>query len=156
MDELMERPAGAASGERLEVLRRWILAVLAFGLLGTITELTFLSHFEQPLQYVPMVLIVLSLITILWQWRAPSAGSLRAFQILMVLFVVAGAAGIIAHAYGSAEFQFDLNPDIRRWELVEKVLRAKAPPVLAPGMMAMMGLFGLGYVYTAPQHRSHA
>jgi len=34
------------------------------------------------------------------------------------------------------------------------VLRAKAPPVLAPGMLAMMGLLGIGYVYTEAGYRS--
>jgi len=150
----MEAQREASGADRVELLRKWILAVLAFGLLGTITELTFLSHFEQPLQFVPMILIVLALGTIAWQWQAPSVASLRSFQVTMVLFVLAGVAGVIAHALGSAEFQIELNPEIGTWELVEKVLRAKGPPVLAPGMLAMMGLLGLGYVYSEAGYRS--
>jgi hypothetical protein len=72
----------------------------------------------------------------------------------MYLFVLAGFAGVIAHFYGSAEFQLDLNPSMSAWELLEKVMRAKAPPLLAPGMMLQMGLLGLIYVYSDVRYRA--
>jgi hypothetical protein len=130
-------PAGVRA-DLVERLRTWILAVLALGLLGTVTELILLEHYEQPLQLVPVVLIVLALGCIAWQFKSRDAASLRALQALMFLFVPAGFAGVVAHFHGSAEFQIDLNPDMSTWELIEKVLRAKAPPVLAPGMMLQM------------------
>jgi hypothetical protein len=37
------------------------------------------------------------------------------------------------------------------WELVDKVMRAKAPP---PGMMLQMGLLGLAYVYSDVRYRA--
>jgi hypothetical protein len=107
-DHMEARRVGA---DHVELLRRWVLGVLALGLAGTV-------------------------------------GSLRALEIIMMLFVVAGFAGIAAHFRGSAEFQLDLNPSMTAWELVEKVMRAKAPPLLAPGMMLQMGLLGLAYVYS--------
>ncbi len=39
------------------------------------------------------------------------------------------------------------------WELMEKVLRAKAPPLLAPGMMLQLGLLGLAYMFSDPRFR---
>ena len=66
----------------------------------------------------------------------------------MVLFVLAGFAGFVAHFHGSAEFQLDLDPRMTTWELLEKVMRAKAPPLLAPGMMMQLGLLGLAYVFS--------
>jgi len=71
-----------------------------------------------------------------------------------VLFALAGFAGVAAHFRGSAEFQLDLNPSMSMWELVEKVMRAKAPPLLAPGMMLQMGLLGLAYVYSDVRYRA--
>jgi hypothetical protein len=38
-------------------------------------------------------------------------------------------------------------------ELIEKVLRAKAPPLLAPGMMLQLGLLGLAYVFSDSRYR---
>ena len=80
----------------------------------------------------------------------------RGLQIVMALFVVAGFVGVAAHFNGSAEFQLDLDPEIGTWELLEKVMRAKAPPLLAPGMMLQMGLLGLAYVYSDVRYRVRA
>jgi len=79
--------------------------------------------------------------------------SLRALQILMGLFVLAGFAGMAAHFNGSAEYQLELNPDMDKWELLDKILHAHAPPLLAPGMMMQMGLLGLAYAFTDIRYR---
>ncbi len=137
----------------VELLRGFVLAVLVIGLLGTVTELVLLEHYEQVLQLVPVVLIASALIALVWRLISRSAASLRAIEIIMILFVLAGFAGVLAHFHGSAEFQLDLNPAMSTWELLEKVMRAKAPPLLAPGMMLQMGLLGLIYVYSDVRYR---
>jgi len=146
--------AHRAGADHVELLRRWVLAVLVLGLVGTVTELVLLEHYEQPLQLVPLVLIVAAVAAIAWQWRRNDAASLRALAITMVLFVLAGGAGMVAHFHGSAEFQLELNPSMGMWELMEKIMRAKAPPLLAPGMMLQMGLLGLAYVYSDVRYRA--
>jgi hypothetical protein len=150
-DHMEARRAGA---DHVELLRRWVLGVLGLGLAGTVTELVLLEHYEQPLQFVPLVLIVAAVAAIAWQVMRNDATSLRALEIIMVLFVLSGFAGIAAHSRGSAEFQLDLNPSMTVWELVGKVMRAKAPPLLAPGMMLQMGLLGLAYVYSDVRNRA--
>jgi hypothetical protein len=134
---LME--ARRAGADHVELLRRWVLGVLVLGLAGTMTELVLLEHYEQVLQFVPLLLIVAAVAAIAWQ---------------VMLFALAGFAGVAAHFRGSAEFQLDLNPSMSAWELVEKVMRAKAPPLLAPGMMLQMGLLGLAYVYSDVRNRA--
>jgi hypothetical protein len=146
--------AHRAGADHVELLRRWVLAVLVLGLAGTVTELVLLEHYEQPLQLVPLVLIVAAAAAIGWQWRRNNAASLQALAIVMALFVLAGCAGVVAHFHGSAEFQLELNPSMSTWELVEKIVRAKAPPLLAPGMMLQMGLLGLAYVYSDVRYRA--
>ena len=138
----------------VELLRLWVLGVLVLGLAGTVTELVLLEHYEQLLQLVPLVLIVAAIAAIVWHLRRDSAASLRTLEIIMALFVLAGFAGVAAHFRGSAEFQLELNPSMSTWELVEKILRAKAPPLLAPGMMLQMGLLGLAYVYSDVRYRA--
>jgi hypothetical protein len=149
---LME--ARRAGADHVELLRRWVLGVLVLGLAGTMTELVLLEHYEQVLQFVPLLLIVAAVAAIAWQLMRNDAASLRALEIIMVLFALAGFAGVAAHFRGSAEFQLDLNPSMSAWELVEKVMRAKAPPLLAPGMMLQMGLLGLAYVYSDVRNRA--
>jgi hypothetical protein len=137
----------------IERLRLWVLGVLVLGLIGTVTELILLEHYEQALQFVPLVLIVLAVVVLAWHMLQPGTGSLRTLQIVMALFVLAGFAGSLAHFNGSAEYQLELNPDMSNWELLEKILHAKAPPLLAPGMMLWMGLLGLAYAYTDIRYR---
>ena len=147
--------AGAVAGiNYVELLRRWVLILLVIGLVGTVTELILLSHYEQPLQLVPVVLIVIALAVVAWHVMRRDAASLYALQVVMALFVLAGFVGVVAHFYGSAEFQLDLDPEMTTWELVEKVMRAKAPPVLAPGMMLQFGLLGLAYAYSDSRYRT--
>jgi hypothetical protein len=143
-------PAGAQSieADRITLLRGWILGILLLGLLGTVTELVLLSHYEQPLQLVPLVLIVAAVAAAGWEFRRQDLAGRRAMQIVMALFVLAGFAGFAAHFHGSAEYQLELNPDMSNWELLDKILRAKAPPLLAPGMMLQLGLLGLAYVFS--------
>ena len=139
--------------ERIELLRRWILGVLALGLVGTVIELLLLEHYERPLQFVPLVLIAAAVAAIVWHLKRRDAASLRALQIVMGLFVVSGFVGIGAHFYGSAEFQLEIDPAIRPWDLLMKVIHAQAPPLLAPGMMLQLGLIGLAYAYSDASYR---
>ena len=138
----------SAATARLLVLRWWILVILVLGLLGTVTELVLLEHYEQPLQFVPLVLILAAAGVLWWEFRRRDPASRRATQIVMGLFVVAGFVGFAAHFRGAAEYQLELDPDMSNWELLEKILRAKAPPLLAPGMMLQLGLLGLAYVFS--------
>jgi len=144
----MDAQQATAGPTTVERLRRWILAVLVLGLLGTATELILLEHYEKPVQLVPVVLLGLALAVIVWHVMKRDAGSRFAFVAVMALFVLASFAGFAAHFIGSAEFQLELDPAMSTWTLVEKVLRAKAPPLLAPGMMLQLGLLGLAYVYS--------
>src|SRR6202051_2305823 len=93
-DHMEARRAGA---DHVELLRRWVLGVLGLGLAGTVTELVLLEHYEQPLQFVPLVLIVAAVAGAARQVMRNDAASLRALEIVMMLFVLSGFAGIAAH-----------------------------------------------------------
>ena len=147
------RPKVGADSVVLERLRLWIVGVIVLGLIGTMTELILLEHDEQALQFVPLVLMVLGAVTLVWHTIRKDTASLRALQIVMGLFVLSGFAGMAAHFNGSAEYQLELDPEMGKWELLEKILHAKAPPLLAPGMMLQMGLLGLAYAFTDIRYR---
>jgi len=150
----MEAQPSNVRADHVDTLRSWILAVLVLGLVGTVTELILLGHYEQAVQLVPVVLIVLAIAALAWQFFQRDAASLKALIVIMSLCVLAGFAGFVAHFHGSAEFQLDLDPDIGKWELFQKVLHAKAPPLLAPGMMMQLGLLGLAYVFSDVRYRA--
>ncbi len=134
----------------LSVIRRWLLAVLALGLVGTSAELVLLEHYETAVQWVPMGAIALALAVLIWHGIKGNALSIRALQATMVLFLAAGVAGVGLHLRGSAEFQLEIDPSLSRWEIFKKAMHSKAPPVLAPGLMVQLGLVGLAYAYRHP------
>jgi hypothetical protein len=135
------------------VLRRLLLALLAFGLAGTGTELLLLGHYEDPWQLVPLGLVALALGAIAAHAMSGDARSVQALRFVMVLLIVAAAAGILLHYRGNLAFQVDMDPTATKWALFKKVVRAKAPPALAPGALAQMGLLGLIYTYRHPALR---
>jgi hypothetical protein len=144
-----------ASGSA-SALRRLVLVVLTIGLFGVLADLITLQHFEDSWQLVPIFLIGLALGTILWYLLGGGATSVRLLQMLMVFFIVAGVAGVILHYRGNMEFQLEIDPSQRGWDLFTKVIHAKAPPALAPGVMAQLGLLGLIYTYRHPALRTAA
>jgi hypothetical protein len=134
----------------LFILRRAMLAVLVLGMVGTFAELLLLEHYEEPAQYIPLFLFALATAVLGWHAARPTLSARRALQGMMALFLVAGGAGMALHFRGAAEFQRELDPHISPWDLTKKVMRAKAPPVLAPGVMLQLGLLGLAYAYRNP------
>jgi hypothetical protein len=130
--------------------RRFVLAALTFGLFGVAADLIVLQHFEDSWQLVPLVLIGLAFLAIVWYLAGGGAASVRLLQVLMVLFVVAGVIGVVLHYQGNMAFQLEIDPSQSGWDLFTKVIHAKAPPALAPGAMAQLGLLGLAYAFRHP------
>lgn len=125
------------------IVRRWLIAGLVLGLVGTIAELLLLEHYEEGWQMTPLALIAAALVALAWDAARPSARTARAIQAIMGLFVLAGVIGVWLHLRGAAEFQREMDPSQSRWRVFAKAMRAKAPPVLAPGIMIQLGLIGL-------------
>ena len=132
------------------VIRKYLLAVLALGLVGTAAELILMEHYETPVQWVPLASIGVAIAVLTWHLVKRDARSIRALQATMLLFLVAGIVGTGFHFRGGAEFQLEIDRSQSRWTIFKKVMRAKAPPVLAPGLMVQLGLVGLIYAYRHP------
>lgn len=131
------------------VLRSLLLAVLLFGVLGTLAELYLLEHYEDWWQLVPLLLLGGAAPVIARCWALPSAATLRALQGLMLLFVIAGALGVYQHYTGNAEFELEMYPRRAGFELFWESLKG-ATPALAPGTMTIFGLLGLATIFRHP------
>jgi hypothetical protein len=131
----------------MDMTRRWLLGLLTVGLTGLSAELLLLGHYEGPAQLIPLILIAAALASISWHFVTRSAASLLAFRSVMLLLVTAGALGVVLHYRGNLEFQLETDPSAHGWPLFMKVMRAKAPPALAPGALSQLGLLGLVYAY---------
>ena len=105
-----------------DLLRRFVLAILIMGIVGTGAELVLLEHMEDFWQWVPLVLFVAALPCAGWLFIAPGVASVRVFQIVMVLFVVSGFVGQWLHYKGNVEFELEMYPSRSGLELVWEAL----------------------------------
>jgi hypothetical protein len=134
----------------LDRLRRFLLLILLIGMSGTATELILLNHYEDPSQLIPLVLIAGAFAAIAWHLLDRNVVSLRALQMTMVLFIVAGVLGMYLHYLANMEFQREMDASIDGMHLFWKAIAAKTPPALAPGSMLQLGFIGLAYTYRHP------
>jgi len=138
-----------AEPESLSFIRRLLLITLLVSLVGTISELLLLEHFEDPWQWTPIALIGAALLVLAWHGVEHGRTSLNVFRGLMVLFVASGGLGVILHYRGNVEFELEMYPDMHGWKLFAETMTG-ATPALAPGAMVQIGLVGLAWAFRHP------
>lgn len=126
----------------MEPWRRLALYVLLFGLVGTAAELILLGHYEDRLQWTPLVLLAAGFAAGVATGVRPTRPAVMTFGTLMGLYLPTGALGVYLHLKSNVEFELEMRPSMHGWELVRETLRG-AIPALAPGAMAYLGLLGL-------------
>jgi len=131
------------------ILRRFLLALLVFGMVGTVAELFLLGHTESVSQWIPIVLLGIGLLTAIALAARPGALTVRALQATMLAFVASGLAGLYLHYRGNAEFELEMRPALHGFELFRESLGG-ATPSLAPGTMVQFGLLGLALTFRHP------
>jgi hypothetical protein len=130
-------------------LRQLVLALVLFGILGLELELALLRHAESVSQWIPHVVLIIGLLVTIVVFLRAGPMTLRAFQAVMVIFVVAGLVGLYLHYRGNVEFAVERDPSLTGAKLLWKALRG-ATPALAPGALSQLGLLGLLYTYGHP------
>jgi hypothetical protein len=134
-------------------LRRLALALTAFGLVMTTVDLVFLEHYEEAVMLAPLAVNAVALAAVVLHAIGGSAATVRILQFAMLALLVTSAVGVVLHYRGSLEFQIDMDPTLSASELFWKVMHMKAPPTLAPGALAQLGLLGLLATYRHPALR---
>ena len=145
----MPEPRSVAT---ISAIRRFLLILFVIGAAGTGAELLLLGHTEDLWQWAPLVLMAASLVTLGWRVVAPGAASLRVFRGTMILFVLSGVVGVWLHYDGNAEFELEMYPALRGFELFRESVTG-ATPALAPGTMLELGLLGLAIYLSTPGPR---
>jgi hypothetical protein len=132
----------------LITLRRLVLGILLFGLVGTATELTLMGHDEDGWQMIPLVVLSAAIVaSVAMLGMHARASIVPVFRGAMLLLMLSGAIGTVLHYRAGMEFKREMDPSLGGVALFWSVIRAKAPPALAPGNMALLGLLGLACVY---------
>lgn len=138
----MVQPPRGIPRDDAGTLRRLVLAVLTFGMVGVGFELVLLDHMEDPWQWAPIALLAAALPVSIWLILSPGVAVIRTYQAMMVLFVISGFVGQWLHYQGNVEFELEMYPSRQGLELVWEALGG-AYPSLAPGTMTLFGLLGL-------------
>ncbi|HEY7498701.1 MAG TPA: hypothetical protein VH740_09315 [Vicinamibacterales bacterium] len=136
--------------QTIERMRRLLLAILTIGLVGTSVDLVLLKHYEDGWQIAPLVLLAAAVLEVVWLAWTGSRTAVAVLRVTMALSIVAGALGFVLHYQSNLEFQKEVDPSLTGWPLVMIVMRAKAPPALAPAAMIQLGLLGLLCTFRHP------
>ena len=139
----------------IAVVRRSLLAILVIGLIGTEIELFLLKHTDGFWQIVPLGLVGAGIVVVAWCAFTDNSASLRVLDVVMIAFIVSGAAGVLLHFKGNIEWERERAPGISGSPLVRQALMG-ATPTLAPGTMLQLGLVGLIYSYVRRRERPKA
>ena len=133
-----------------DAARRILLGILVLGVIGISAELLLLSHTEHWNQWIPLVLNDLTIAMCVVVAFKPTTGTIRLFQLIMLLMIISGGVGMYLHLQANMEFQREMDATLSGWALLKKSVVAKAPPALAPGAMTQLGLIGLAYTFRHP------
>ena len=116
-------------------------------------DLLLIRHYEDTNQLIPLAVAGATFASLGWVAIRPGIAALRTLQFVMLCFIGTGLIGITLHFQANAEFQREIDPSISARDLFWKVTESVAPPALAPGVMAQLGLLGLVYTYKHPALR---
>jgi predicted membrane channel-forming protein YqfA (hemolysin III family) len=129
-----------------QTLRRFALALCLLGVVTTPIELVLMHHYNDKDQIMPFIFLGLAAIGVAAAWLRPNARVLRGVRVLMVLVVLGSGIGVFEHL--KANYR-DATRGGTVSNLIELVLTGFAP-LLAPGILAQVGLLGLAFTYKHP------
>jgi hypothetical protein len=133
-------------------LRRFALALAAIGAVGTLLELTLIKHYASKDQVIPYVLLGLSALGVIAVTVRPTALVLRVFQVVMVVTILGSGIGMLEHLKVNARNAGAIT-DNDRFPTTPSAILAGVngfAPLLAPGVLAQVGLLGLAFTYRHP------
>jgi|SRR5688572_14278653 len=131
-------------------MRGLVLVAFLVGVLGTAAELLLVGHTEGFWQWLPLLLMGISLVALALCLATRSVFGLRTFQTLMILFLGSGLVGLFLHYDGKVEFKRESDPSLTGWPLFRDAMKSAVPPALAPAAMIQFGILGLAYAYRHP------
>lgn len=137
------------SEQSLARIRQFLLIISAGVFLMTVTELVFLSHWNETIQFLPFVLSGWGLIALALAYFLPSPVTIKFLQWSMVIIGLCSLIGIYEHMANNLGFRMEIQPNATTQELIVGLLEG-ANPVLAPGILMLGAAIGWTAAY---QHK---
>lgn len=133
-------------------LKRILLAAFVFMTVGTVLELYLLDHYEGVQQLIPVLCIGTSILILIVLFFRKTNLTLKLFKSVLVLTALSGVYGAFLHLLANYEFEQEMKPTARGWDLFVESLSG-ALPTLAPFSMIVLALIGYSYVILIKQKR---
>ena len=133
-------------------VKQLIIAALLFMMVGTALELYLLGHYEDRLQLVPILCIGISIITLCLLFYRRTNWTIRLYKLVLGLTALSGVYGTFLHLQANYEFEVEMKPTAKGWELFLESLSG-ALPALAPGSMIVLALIGYSYLILLKQQQ---
>jgi len=130
-------------------LRRFLLGVVAAILVVTPLELILLEHTEELLQWIPFVVSGIGLVAVAAVWSAPTKTTLKGLRWVMIFVAISSFVGVYLHFSSNLSFTREINPSFTLMESLWPAIKG-SNPLLAPGIMFLAGVLGLGATYQHP------
>ena len=133
----------------LAKLRQFLLIISAGVFVMTVTELFFLSHWNETIQFLPFALSGLGLITLAFAYFRPTHGMLTTMRWSMFVIAACSLIGFYEHMVNNYSFWLEVKPSATTWDLIKATLEG-ANPVLAPGILMLGAVIALMAIYKHP------
>lgn len=133
-------------------INKVILVALLFMMAGTATELYLLDHYEDTLQLIPLLCIGASVLTLFILFFQRTKWTVGFFKLVLGLTALSGVYGAFLHLQANYEFELEMKPGAKGWELFMESLSG-ALPSLAPGSMIVLALIGYSYLILLKQQQ---
>jgi hypothetical protein len=132
--------------EVLQQLRRFLLVLAVILFAGALVELWLVGHTEDWIQWIPFVLSIAGSIAALIVLLRTSAATVRLLRVGMVIIVLGTLFGIYQHIAGNIAFAREVDRNASTEKLIRRGLDG-GNPLLAPGILAVAAVLGLGATY---------
>ena len=131
-------------------LNQVIIVALLFMMFGTGLELFLLDHYEDILQLIPILCIAISITMVFILFFKRTGLTMGVFKLVMFLTALSGFYGTFLHLRANYEFELEMKPGAKGWDLFSESLSG-ALPALAPGSMIALALIGYSYLILLKQ-----
>src|SRR5215213_7518707 len=127
-------------------IRQFLMVISAGVFLMTVTELIFLSHWSETIQFLPFILSGWGLLTLALAYFRPTSTSINILRWSMVAIGLLSLVGIYEHMENNLGFQREIQANATFQELALATVEG-ANPVLAPGILALGAAIGWTAAY---------
>jgi len=129
--------------------RKFLLIIVELMCVATVVELWLEKHYKETTQLIPFGLCAAAFLSVLAVLIRPQRNTITVLRIVMVVVILGSVLGGYLHLSTNFDFQSEMRPNASAFDSLLASLMGAAP-ILAPGLLGLAGVLGLGATYYHP------